>query len=109
MSISVGMSIAIIAICAITTVLSRAIPFLIFARREPPAVVRYLANLLPLAVMTTLVVYCLRGVTFSAFVDWVPALAASALTVILHLWRRNTLLSIVGGTACYMLLVQLVF
>jgi branched-subunit amino acid transport protein AzlD len=62
-----------------------------------------------MAVMTTLVVYCLRNVTFTAAEYFAPQLIAVAVTVGLHLWRRNTLLSIFGGTACYMLLIQLVF
>lgn len=59
--------------------------------------------------MGMLVVYCLRGVSFANLSGWLPALISCAVVVILHLWRRNTLLSIIGGTVCYMLLVQLIF
>jgi len=55
------------------------------------------------------VVYCLRGVRFDTPAGWLPSVIACLLTAGLHVWRRSTLLSIVGGTVCYMLLVQLVF
>lgn len=102
-------SVLIIAVCVLCTFVERALPFLIFGSRPVPRVVRYLGKVLPLAIMTTLLVYCLRSIEFSALAGWVPALLAVAVTAGLHLWKRNTLVSIVGGTACYMLLVQLVF
>jgi len=109
MVLSAGQTILIIFICAVCTQLERALPFLIFGGRPVPRVVHYLGGILPMAVMTTLVVYCLRNITFTAAEHFAPQLIAVAVTVGLHLWRRNTLLSIFGGTACYMLLIQLVF
>ena len=109
MTISVGRSLVIIAICAACTQLERALPFLIFGRRSVPKVVSYLGRILPMAVMAALVIYCLRGITFASPDGFAPQLIAAAVTAGLHLWKRSTLLSIVGGTACYMLLVQLVF
>ena len=70
---------------------------------------RYLGNMLPPAVMATLVVYCLRSTGFSAAAGFLPQLISVAVTAALHRLRRNTMLSVVGGTACYMLLVQLMF
>lgn len=102
-------SLLIIAICAVITFGERALPFAVFGRREVPSVVTYLGKLLPSAVIAALVVYCLRYTSFSVSSQWVPPLAAAALTALLHLWRKNTLLSVVGGTVCYMLLVQVVF
>lgn len=102
-------SAAIIALCALCTFLERYLPFALFERREVPAVVRYLGRILPMAVITTLVIYCMRGVELASAASAVPQLAAAAFTAVLHLWRRNTLLSILGGTVCHMLLVQLVF
>lgn len=61
------------------------------------------------AIIATLTVYCLRGASFGSLGGFAPSLIAVAVTVALHLWKRNTLISVVGGTACYMLLVQLVF
>ena len=102
-------SVLIIVICGAVTFGERYLPFAIFGGREVPPVILYLGRLLPSAVIAALVVYCLRYTGFSALSGWVPPLAAAALTALLHLWRKNTLLSVVGGTVCYMLLVQVVF
>ena len=97
----------LILVCAGVTIALRALPFLALGRGgQPPALVRHLGERLPPAVMAILVVYCLRGTSFAALSGWVPALAAGAATVALHLWRRNTLLSIAGGTLLYMLLIR---
>ncbi len=100
---------AVMAVCAVITLLERALPFLIFRGREVPAVVRDLGKMLPMAIMATLVFYCLRETDFGAPAGWAPQLIASAVTALLHLWRRSTLLSIAGGTLCCMILTQLVF
>lgn len=109
MSLSVGHSVLIIVVCAVCTQLERAFAVPDFRGKPVPKVVRYLGGILPMAVMATLVVYCLRGITFTAAENFVPQLIAVAVTAGLHLWKHNTLLSIFLGTACYMLLVQLVF
>ena len=109
MSISVSRSILIIAVCALCTFAERALPFLIFSKRQVPELVKYLGRVLPMAVMTALVVYCLRGISFAATADFLPELIAAAAVVALHLWKKSTFLSIVGGTALYMVLVQMVF
>ena len=97
----------LILVCAAVTVVVRALPFLALGRDgRTPAPVRRLGERLPPAIMAILVVYCLRSVEFSALAGWLPALAAGAATVALHLWRRNTLLSIAGGTVLYMLLLR---
>lgn len=109
MTLTAAQSLTILLICGACTFLERALPFLIFGNRPVPELVRYLGRVLPLAVMTTLVVYCLRGMSFSAAADFVPEIVSVAVVVGLHLWRHSTFLSIAGGTACYMLLVQLIF
>ena len=109
MPISVEQSIIIIAICVGCTILERGLPFLIFRKGEIPSLIRYLGKVLPLAIMATLVVYCLRGTTFDAAGNCIPQIVAVAVTVILHLWKGNTLISVLGGTATYMYLVQMVF
>ena len=109
MPISVEQSILIIGICVGCTFLERWLPFLIFRKGQIPSLVRYLGRVLPLAIMATLVVYCLRGTTFDSFGNFVPQVVAVFATVALHLWKSNTLLSVFGGTVSYMLLVQLVF
>lgn len=99
-----------VAVIALVTAGLRFLPFLVFGGgRKTPDIITRLSSVLPSAVMAMLVVYCLRGVHFTDPAGWLPALAACLLTVGLHVWRRNTLLSIIGGTVCYMLLVQTVF
>lgn len=101
---------AFIAVMAAVTFLTRALPFLLFDRgQEPPKVILYLGRVLPPAVMAMLVVYCLRGMEFSNPPGWLPQVIAVAAVVALHRWKRNTLLSIFGGTLLYMALVQAVF
>jgi len=99
-----------IVVMAAVTLLTRALPFLLFDRGEgPPRVVLYLGRVLPPAVIAMLIVYCLRTMSFATLGSWVPYVAAGLVTVGLHLWKRNDLLSIFGGTVLYMFLVQTVF
>ena len=103
-------SAALVAVMAGVTILLRFAPFWVFRPGRPiPGFVEKLGALLPCAVMAMLVVYCLRGVSFLAPPHALPELIAAAITVGLHLWRRSTLLSILGGTACYMVLIQTIF
>ena len=105
-----GRLIAAIAVMAVVTFLTRALPFLLFGRgNRAPRVVLYLGKYLPPAVIAMLIVYCFRGVSFAAVSGWMPSLIAAAAVVALHLWKKNNLLSILGGTVFYMVLVQLVF
>lgn len=99
-----------IALCALGTMATRFLPFLVFSDKRPtPKYVSYLGKALPAAIFVMLVVYCLRNVSLLSGSHGLPELIAIAVTVALHLWKRQTLLSIAGGTVCYMLLVQLVF
>ena len=99
-----------IAVMAGVTFLTRALPFLLFDWGErPPRVVLYLGWVLPPAIIAMLIVYCVRGVTFSAPAGWVPTLLAGLAAVLLHLWKGNDLISIFGATGLYMVLVQGVF
>ena len=98
-----------IALCVIATMSTRFLPFLVFSRKkETPAFVQYLGRALPSAIFALLVVYCLRN-TNVADTFALPEIIAIAATVLLHLWKSQMLLSIAGGTAVYMLLVQMVF
>ena len=100
----------LVAVMALVTIALRFLPFAIFSgSKQTPPFVAYLGRVLPCAVMGMLVVYCLRDVRFDAAPHCLPHIISCALVAALHLWKRNTLLSIVGGTACYMLLVQRVF
>lgn len=99
-----------IALCALATMLTRFLPFLLLSSRRPtPKYVRYLGRALPPAIFGMLVVYCLKNVSIVSGSHGLPELIAIAVTVGLHLWKRQTLLSIAGGTIAYMLLIQLVF
>ena len=102
--------IATIAICALGTMLTRFLPFLVFRpEKKTPELIRYFGKVLPGAVFAMLVVYCLKNVSVIQAPHALPELLAIAVVIALHLWKRNMLLSIAGGTVCYMLLVQTVF
>ena len=99
-----------IVVIVLGTMLTRFLPFLLFPAGKPtPKAVHYLGSVLPGAVFGLLVVYCLKNVSLFTGSHGLPELISIALVVLLHLWKRQMLLSIAGGTACYMLLVQFVF
>ena len=99
-----------IAVVALGTMLTRFLPFLIFpAGKQTPKFIQYLGKALPGAVFGLLVVYCLKHVSFLSGSHGIPEAVAILLVIVLHLWKKQMLLSVAGGTVCYMLLVQLVF
>ena len=98
-----------IAMCILGTMATRFLPFIVFRGPHAPIYIQYLGQALPAAIFGMLIVYCLRDLSFASAAAWAPAVIASLVTVGLHLWKRQMLLSIAGGTVCYMLLVQLVF
>lgn len=103
-------AIATIAVTALITAGLRFLPFLIFGQnRETPAIITYLGQVLPFAIMGMLVVYCLKDVSFTSSPFGIPEAIGCAVVAGLHVWKRSTLLSIGGGTLVYMLLVQFVF
>lgn len=100
----------LIAAGVLVTMATRFLPFLIFGeKRKTPPIITYLGTVLPCAIMGMLVVYCLKDVSFVKNPFGIPELIACAVVAALHVWKRNSLLSIGGGTVCYMLLVQLIF
>lgn len=102
----------LIILLAITvgTIITRFLPPILFPHGKPlPKFLQELCTLLPPAMMGLLLVYSLRNVSFASAGQWLPECIAIAVTAGLHLWRRNSLLSIAGGTITYMLLVQVVF
>jgi branched-subunit amino acid transport protein AzlD len=110
MILSFGESVLIILVIAVITFALRAAPFVLFSRTgEIPKVIVYLGNVLPPAVMGMLIVYCLRNTGVMKFPFGIPELLAVVAVTVLHLWRRNNLLSILGGTVFYMVLIQMVF
>lgn len=100
----------LVVVMATVTILIRFLPFILFRRGEKrPQFINYLGTVLPYAVMGMLVIYCLKGVDILGSPHGIPELLAVLAVVGLHVWKKNTLLSIFGGTAFYMVLVQLVF
>ncbi len=101
---------SIVATVALVTAGIRFLPFIIFnGKRKTPKIIEHLGSVLPYAIMGMLVVYCLKDVNFTATEGFVPALISCLVVGVLYVWRKNTLLSIICGTLCHMLLVQVVF
>ena len=99
-----------VAMVVLATMLTRFLPFLVFPEGKPtPKYIQYLGKVLPAAVFGLLIVYSLKNVSVYSGSHGIPELISIALVTALHLWKRQMLLSIAGGTVCYMLLVQLVF
>jgi len=100
----------LVVVAVLVTIATRFLPFLIFGeKRKTPPIIEYLGTVLPCAIMGMLVVYCLKDISFLKSPFGLPELISCVVVAALHVWKRNSLLSIGGGTVCYMLLVQLVF
>ena len=107
---NIWQQIVIIGIVVFGTMLTRFLPFLIFGRKkEAPKYIQYLGKVLPAAVFGLLVVYCLKDVNLFTGSHGLPEAIAILVVVLLHVWKRQMLLSIAGGTVCYMVLLQLFF
>lgn len=97
-------------VIALVTAALRFLPFLIFDNGRPvPEFINYLGRVLPYSIMAMLIVYCLKNVSVVKAPFGIPEFISVFLVAILHIWKRNTLVSIIGGTVCYMLLIQFVF
>ena len=102
--------ILLIVVVTLVTMSTRFLPFLIFGQnKETPSLITYLGQVLPFAIMGMLVIYCMKDVSLLQYPYGIPELLGCGVVAALHLWKRNTLLSIGAGTVSYMLLVQLVF
>lgn len=93
---------------AFVTALLRVLPFLVMGKGKTPPFVEYLGKVLPYAVMAMLVVYCLKDIDFTAFPFALPEVISVIAVVLVHVWKRNTLLSIIAGTACYMIIIRMI-
>ncbi|MED1904138.1 branched-chain amino acid transporter permease [Bacillus thuringiensis] len=110
MTMSIFQQIITISMVVLGTMLTRFLPFVLFPSDRPkPQYVQYLGRVLPSAVIGLLVIYCFKDVNLFTGSHGIPELIAVALVMVLHLWKRQMLLSIAGGTIIYMLLVQLLF
>ena len=102
--------ILLVAVSALVIMATRFLPFLIFGEnRKTPPIIEYLGKVLPFAIMGMLVVYCMKDVSFLHAPFGIPELLGCAIVALLHIWKRNTLLSIATGTVVYMALVQTIF
>lgn len=100
----------LIAVIAFVTAAIRFLPFILFnGNRKTPPIINKLGKMLPYAIMGMLVVYCLKGISFASVSGYMPSVIACLVVAVLHIWKKNTLISIVCGTVCYMVLVQMVF
>ena len=110
MPLSAGISFFIILLVALTTFATRVAPFLIFPKgKEIPKTIQYLGKVLTPAIIGMLVVYCLRNTAILSAPHGIPELIAVVVVAVLHVWKRNNLLSIGVGTVLYMVLIQTVF
>lgn len=97
-------------ICGAASALTRFLPFILFSRKKgTPKIITYLGKVLPLSVFALLIVYCFKNVSFVSYSYGIPELIGVAVTIALHLWKKNMLLSIISGTVVYMVLIQTVF
>ncbi|MBQ8145114.1 MAG: AzlD domain-containing protein [Butyricicoccus sp.] len=103
-------SIFVILLIAGITFLLRFIPFALFGgKRGMPPMIEYLGKYLPPTIMAILIVYCLKSVSLTTAPHGLPEFLSVAVVTALHLWKRNFLISIAGGTICYMVLIQNIF
>lgn len=98
----------LIAVCFLITLMWRALPFLFFGKRQMPKVLEKLKDLLPSAIMAILLVYGLKGLSGANGHDAFAMIAASVFTAVIHLWRKNTILSVFLGTMAYIILLNFV-
>ena len=99
-----------VALCSAATVITRFLPSVVFSGKgESPKYIQYLGKALPAAIFALLVVYCFKNVDILSGSHGIPEAISLFTVILLHLWKRKILLSMAGGTLCYMTLVQLVF
>lgn len=101
---------SIVIVIALVTAALRFLPFIIFnGNKKTPKIIEKLGKILPFAIMGMLVVYCLKDISFTSVSEFLPAIISCVVVGVLYVWKRNTLISIICGTVCYMVLVQVVF
>lgn len=96
----------------LVTILERALPFILFSRKNPPKVISFIEKYIPPMVMAALLFYCIKDISFiqEGMLDlqgFLPYLAGIVSTIALHIWKRNSLISIFGGTIIYMILIRI--
>lgn len=87
------------------TFLTRGIAFFVFRPgKTVPSYIKYLGRTLPSAIFGMLVVYCYQNTNVLTGNHGIPEIAAGIIVALLHIWKRNAFLSIIGGTICYMVM-----
>ncbi|HKL80805.1 MAG TPA: AzlD domain-containing protein [Mobilitalea sp.] len=110
MNYSTGQLLIFLGLVALGTLITRILPFILFPeKKEIPKYIKYLADVLPYTMIGLLVIYCLKDVSLINSPHALPEIISIVVIIILHLWKKNALLSIGGGSLLYMLLVQCVF
>ena len=99
-------SAVLVAVMAIVTILLRFLPFFVFSKETPPYIA-YLGKVLPPAIIGMLVIYCLRATDLMAAPFGIPELLAALTVVLMQIWKRNSVLSILAGTVVYMVIIQM--
>jgi branched-subunit amino acid transport protein AzlD len=84
----------------------RLFPFAVFSKRQPGKLIHIFERYIPPVVMIGLLIYSLRDVRFTSLIQWVPQISAISFTIVTYLWKKNTLISIFGGTIIYMILIR---
>lgn len=87
--------------------LTRAFPFVLFSKKQPPRAIRFIEQYIPPMVMGVLVIYCIKDIQWLSWTSGLKEIISILIVSILHVWKKNAMLSIFGGTACYMVLIQL--
>ncbi len=106
MMVPLDMAVIAVVLMALIIFAARAFPFVLFSRRKPPGILLFIEKYIPPMIMAVLVIYCLKTVSFTDPPWGVPELAALLFVTAVHLWRKNAMLSIFGGTILYMVLIR---
>jgi len=102
-------SILVVGIMSLVTIALRALPFIVFSgKTQTPKLIAYLGKVLPPAVMAMLVIYCLKDTAFTTVAGFIPQLVATAVVVLSYIWKKNSLISIVLGTAAFMIMIRII-
>ena len=103
-------SLLLVLVMAVFTALTRFLPFIAFPEgRKKPKVIIYLGKVLPYSLIGMLVIYCFKNVSVISAPFGIPEILAAVLVALLHIWKRNTLISVFSGVIFYLILVQFIF
>lgn len=110
MNVNINYTLSAILVIAAVTFGTRIVPFILFGKDKPtPKYIVYIGNYLPPAVIAMLIIYCLKNVKLGVFPFGIPEVIGVVTVAVLHIWKRNNLISIIGGTALYMMAIQFIF